>query len=429
MDSTIGLQPAKPDETNPEPNGSDAESLWEEARKKVQLACNLLLQLPLQWGALLQGINPKRYLAEVTGISPSRIAKGALDQLRPSRVARAVEHSHRVTRERAIDGGWSESEFDEALASAPRLSDGLQSQLGVMFHVGSRWDGSVLEDTTSLAVALEEFVVQLRNAAKADVWHDARRAALVFLQTKAWQESHSALQLTGLETADCWQELYFFLDRLLMDALEGVFVTLDAEWGAQYFHSLQPQPVLLWLSPELDLDSEGKLAHRNGIRRPVRKLLELTLAIAERAYSGRWPEGPPGRSAVGAILRQSDAHAGNYFDGTRKLSMKAFETWWLLLTSEMRQRFGKDAPLAAPLVLARVALLWQGYWVKEAAGRPRSFIVLDQVEYRRRWQAIRRRLSARFPGGQGAWPDWLTAQRLPSPSTGLPSSSSSGGSS
>lgn len=426
MEKAVNLQPAKLDETNPETNRSEAELLSEEARKKVQLACDLLLQLPLQWGALLQGVNPKRYLAEVTGISQSRIAEGSLDQLRPSTVARAVEHSRRVTRERAIESGWRESEFDEALASAPRLSDGLPSQLGGMFHVGFTSDGCVLEQTTNLAIALEELVVQLSNAAKADAWQDARLAALVFLQTRAWQESHSALQLTGLEAAAGWQEVHFFLDRLLMDAFEGVFVTLDAEWSAQYFHSLQPQPVLLWLSPEVHLDSQGKLARRNGIRRPIRKLLELTLAIAERAYSGRWPNRPPGRSAVGHILDQSDAHAGNYFDGTRKLSINAFETWWHRLTVETQRKFGKAKPLTAPLMLARVALLWQGFWVKEASGRPRSFIVLDEVEYRRRWQAIRRRLSARFPEGQCSWPEWLTAERLSSRSTGLPSSSSSG---
>lgn len=150
MERAINLQPAKLDETNPETNSSEAELLCEEARKKVQLAWDLILQLPLQWGALLQGVNPKRYLGEVTGISQSRIAEGSLDQLRPSTVARAVEHSHRVTRERAIESGWSESEFDEALARTPRLSDGLPSQLGGMFHVGSKSDGCVLEETTSL---------------------------------------------------------------------------------------------------------------------------------------------------------------------------------------------------------------------------------------------------------------------------------------
>jgi hypothetical protein len=399
------------------------------ARSEVQRMCGLLLQLPVQWGALLQGVNPKTHLAEVTGISKSRIAEGALNELRPSTVARAAEYSKSIARERAIRLGWSESEFDEALSSAPRLSDGLYSQLGGMFHVGSKSDAVELEETTRLAVALEELVVQLSNAAAADAWHDARNVALAFLSTEVWQESGSVLQLTGLETAEGWDELHFLLDRLLMDAFEGLFVTLDAEWGAQYFRSLQPQPVLLWLSPEVDLDSEGKLARRNGIRRPIRKLLELTLAITERAYSGRWPDGPPGRSAVGDILEQSDANAGNYFDGTRKLSMKSFETWWLMLTAEMRRKFGKAEQLAAPFMLARVALLWQSYWVKAAAGKARSIIVLDQDEYRRRWHAMRRRLATRFPEGQGDWPDWLTAQLSSSPSTGSPLPPSSGRSS
>lgn len=429
MDRASKLPPAKLSEASPEPNGSDAESLCEEARKKVQQGCNLLLQLPLQWGALLQGINPKRYLAEVTGISKSRIAEGSLDELRPSTVARAVEHSHRVTRERAIEGGWSESEFDEALTSAPRLSDGLPSQLGGMFHVGSRSDAVVLEETTRLAVALEELVIQLSNAAAADAWHEARNAALSFLRTEVWQESSSALQLSGLATAEGWQELHLQVDSLLMDALNGLFVTLDAEWGAQYFAGLRPQPVLLWLAPSLTFNAERKLPRRNGIGRPLRKLFELTFAISERGHSGRWPDKPPGRSAVAAILEQSDAHAGNYFDGTRNLTLRGFEAWWLRLTADMRSKFHRAEQVAAPVMLARVALLWQNYWVKAESGKLRSIILLDKDEYRRRWRAVRRRLSTRFPEGQGDWPDWLTAQLSSSPSTGSPSPPSSGRSS
>ena len=429
MDRASNLPPAKLCKDSPEPNGNGAESLCEEARKKVQRGCALLLQLPLQWDALLLGINPKSHLAEVTGISKSRIAVGSLDELRPSTVARAVEHSHRVIRERAIEGGWSASEFDEALSGAPRLSDGLHSQLGGMFHFGSKSDAIDLEETTRLAVALDELVVQLGNASAADAWHDARKVALAFLGTEVWQESGSALQLTGLATAEGWHELQLLLDRLLMDALGGLFVTLDAEWGAQSFRSLQPQPVLLWLSPEVDRDSEGKLARRNGIRRPIRKLLELTHAIAERAHSGRWPDGPPGRSAVGNILEQSDAHAGNYFDGSRKLTLRGFEAWWLRLTADMRSKFHRAEPMAAPMMLARVALLWQNYWVKTESGRLRSVILVDKNDYQRRWRAVRRRLSTRFPEGRGDWPDWLTAQLSSSPSTGSPSPSSSGRSS
>jgi hypothetical protein len=399
------------------------------ARSEVQRICGLLLQLPLQWGASLEGINPKAHLAKVTGISKSRIAEGSLDRLRPSRLKRAEDHSLRVARERAVEAGWTDKEFDQMVASAPQLSDGLPSQLGGLFHMWSMADGVPLEETTRQAIALEDFVVHLNVAASNDAWRDAQQAALDFLRSDEDPWPGAAHSRADWEAADSWQEIRRLADRLLMDGFEGLFVTLDAEWGAHYFAGLRPQPVLLGLAPHVALDADMKLPRRNGIRRPVRKLFELTFVIAERGYSGRWPDDPPGRSAVAAILEQSDAHAGNYFDGTRNLTLRTFEAWWLKLTADMRNRFGRTEQMAAPVMLARVALLWQNYWVKTESGKLRSIILLDRDEYRRRWQAMRRRLSTRFPEGQGDWPDWFTAQLSSAPSTGLPSPPSSGRSS
>lgn len=156
-----------------------------------------------------------------------------------------------------------------------------------------------------------------------------------------------------------------------------------------------------------------------------RRLLS-SIRFAHRRHSRRDSASPPTPHDP-FILEQSDAHVGNYFDGTRKLSLNSFETWWLKLTSEMCVRYNVSEQMTCPVMLARVALLWQGYWVKTHAGKPSSIIVLDQARYRRRWQAVRRRLSAKFPEGQGDWPDWLTAQ--PSSSSGSSSPGASGRSS
>lgn len=391
------------------PAGDDADAEVA-AMTEVRRTCDLLLQLPIQWGALLEGINPKTHLANVTGLSKSRIAEGSLDQLRSATVARAGQRSLSLARGRALESGVSEREFDELVASAPRLADGLPSHLGGMFHFWASADEVDLTETIAQAAALEGVAAQLHAAAAAGDWAAARRAAQDFLRSNAPQEVDLLIPESVWMQAEGWKPIRPLLDRVLMNAYATLLVILDAEWGAQYFKSLRPQPVLPWLAPEVALDADGALSRRNGIRRPVRKLLELSFVIAERRYSGRWPSGVPGRSEVGAILEQSDAHVGNYFDGTRKLTWKAFDTWWLKLTASMRQRFGHDDQMAAPTMLARVALLWQGYWVKEAVGEPRSIIVLDQSDYRRRWQAIRRQLSARFPEGQGDWPVWFTAQ-------------------
>jgi len=390
--------------------------------------CGLLLQLPLQWGALLEGINPKVHLANVAGISKSRLAVGALDRLRPSTLRRAEVHSQRLARERAIGAGWTAEEFEQAVATVPQLSDGLPSKLGELFHFWSKEDGVTLEETIRQAIALEDFVVHLNAAASDGAFRGAQQAALGFLRFDLDPAPGPVHSQAEWEEAESWQTVQRLADRLLMYAIEGLFVTLDAEWGAQYLAGLRSYPVLLGVSPDVTLNTEMKLQRRNGIRRPVRKLFELTFVIAERGHSGRWPDGPPGRSAVAAILEQSDSHAGNYFDGTRALTLRAFEVWWLRLTAHMRGKFERTEQMAAPMMLARVALLWQDYWIKTESGKPRSVIVLDKDEYQRRWQAIRRRLFARIPEGQGTWPDWVKAQ-LSSPSAGSSPPASSGRSS
>lgn len=382
----------------------------EVAQSAIRKACELILQLPFQWAALLDGINPKTFLANVTGISKSRVAEGSLDQLRPSSLRRAEEHSRRLARERALEAGFSEGEFDDLLASQPRLDIGLLSSWGGLFHFWSNSDGVDMTETIVCAVALEGFAVELHAATEGGDWMAARRVALKFLGSGAYQSFDLGVPRSSWETAEGWGQLHPLLDRVLMAAYETLFATLDAEWGAQYFGSLLPQPVLLWLAPEVDLCADGKLSRRNGIRRPVRKLLELSFVLAERAHSRTWPSKAPGRGELGKALELADAHVGNYFDGTRKMTLKAFGTWWQMMTNAMAQRFRKDLDMPAPMMLARVGLLWQGYWVKEDAGKLRAVILLDQADHRRRWQAIRRRLSAKYPEGQGDWPAWLTAQ-------------------
>lgn len=390
---------------------ASADAVSEElARSEVQRMCGLLLQLPLQWGALLEGVNPKVHLANVTGISKSRIAEGVLDRLRPSTLRRAKDHSQRLAHERAIKAGWTDREFDQMVASAPQLSDGLPSQLGGLFHFWSKADGVTLEETIRQAIALEDFVVHLSAAASDGARRGAQQAALGFLRLDPDPAPGPVDSQAEWEAAESWQAVQRLADRLLMYAIEGLFVTLDAEWGAQYFAGLRSHPIFLGVSPDVTLNTEMKLKRRNGIRRPVRKLFELTFVIAERGHTGQWPEGPPGRSAVAAILEQSDANAGNYFDGTRTLTLRAFEVWWLRLTAHMRGKYERTEQMAAPVMLARVALLWQNYWIKTESGKPRSVILIDKDEYQRRWQAMRRRLSARIPEGQGTWPDWVTAQ-------------------
>ena len=118
--------------------------------------------------------------------------------------------------------------------------------------------------------------------------------------------------------ASTWSEIL----PVFKDAVElwlfDFFAAMDAEWGRLYFGSMKPVPYFLWVAPMTDLPlGRGKVdlkSRRNIVYLPVRRLLQLSHVLMQRAYRKAWPSRPVGRSLLAIDTDQTEALIGSYFD-------------------------------------------------------------------------------------------------------------------
>ena len=381
-----------------------------------QLVVSLAL-LQFLWIVELEGVCTKTLLAEMTGLSKSRIAQGNLDAIRPSTQARMEQTALQWARERAESRGWSSEDFEKLTSESPRLADGSPALWAQMPHAFQNGDAYKLPMTIELALAVDTLFRDLLRAVEADAPSQFGELALEFsgraeVPLSARNDDTAAVRQEWEDAKD-WLTIRRLADDYLLSVYLQLFTALDAEWGAQYFGIFEPQPIFLFLSPRLHPDfdvAKGRIPKRNPVYRPARRLLEFTHAIARRGYGDAWPARPAGRSQIGKIFDLQDSLVGNYFDGTRRFSMNDFETWWLKLCGEMNAYWPRKDSMASPAVLAKVAILWQRALVVTDGGKFRSVVILDHDGYRHRWRSHRCRLLNKYPPGQQKWPDWLLRQ-------------------
>lgn len=67
-------------------------------------------EAPLHLLAAQEGKAVRAWLSEWTGLSPARISKGNLDQLRQSTLDRVEEHGRKKIKK---DAGWSDDEIED----------------------------------------------------------------------------------------------------------------------------------------------------------------------------------------------------------------------------------------------------------------------------------------------------------------------------
>lgn len=385
-------------------------------RDRLAETCTRVLELPLHWQSCLTGQSAAVVLHELTGISKSRIAEGGFDRLRPITMDKARAHNHERTEQEAQKFGWPDSVWQHLQGEAWMLPDGTPAHLARLFAIAGEVDRISLGMTARAALNWEGFAVEILRACQGEQlelgWRLCQDFCAQWAPGGLTDDTDLLPAHQQLNDAGDWDTLAQVVDRVMQLAYVNFFALLDAEWGAQVFKTPRPVPLFLWLAPTIDWESEGlRPKTRNGIRRPVRKLLELTYALACKYYEGAWPPKAPGRSDVAKVLEVFDHHAGNYFDGTRQMRLPAFEAWWeQLCRSKRPMGFTKIDP-ASPDMLARVALLWQHDLVHTKADVTQHVILLDQGLYRSRWKHHRQGLSVTSVDGAEEWPGWLTASQ------------------
>jgi hypothetical protein len=185
------------------------------------------------------------------------------------------------------------------------------------------------------------------------------------------------------------------------------FAALDAEFGLNYFSRFESRPLFLLVMPKLnakvDLGSRDSIPKQNFIYQPNRRLLELSHALMVWGKDQSWPSKPVGRKELGEALGLDGQYIGNYFDGTRNMHAKSFESYWM----KMCQTVAVCEPFYAPMPLLLAAIFWQRTITRYSNDKLKSFILPDKEKYTRFWNWHHQRWGSQLNKGTVGWPTWL----------------------
>lgn len=365
--------------------------------------------IPISLVAASLGREVRPFIAEVTGLSQARISQGNLDRLRTSTVAKMSEHAAEWAAEQGSRNGLPAEELKRRRSNIPSCSDGETGSFSSWVH-GYQDEAVSLPRTVSAAMEVDELLLTMSTYATVNNLSG-------FVQALQEFQGRSLLHVPGASLTDetpiaDWKSALTFTDTALLGVLWSLYAHLDAEWGSQYFKFMEPVPVFLLVAPLLNLPLGDKPTvgrSRNLVDRPVRRLLELSHALAYRTFRTTWPSEPVGRSDLGKILLEASEHVGNYFDGTRKLTTKVYQQYWHLLCNEYsHKRLSHDELPPSPMVAASVALGWQKLLLNTTNEKKLlSFVVPDVGSYRTHWNHYRQTLGVEQAAHTEQWPEWL----------------------
>ena len=393
-----------------------------EGRTLVSRCLQAMMQLPAVYSAAAMKLSVSSAISEMSGVSKSHIANGGLGRLKPKKQEAVRETARERGLALAQKKGWSREEYDQVQSSAPRLVNDDVASWASWIHVIQNSEHAPLPLVTALALERDEFIDFLARAFDAnepETFCGAVAELIVEEQTEHPEDAnHDLLYQWGALTT--WEGIAKPFADLTQFLLIDFLAALDSEWGARYFAPMEPQPVFLWVAPRLNPDwKEGQTKTRNQVYRPIRRLLEFTYAIVERAYLDTWPDAVPGRKTVAEAVGLSDYLVGNLFDGTRKLGFEEFESFWESMCRQPRLQRKRIGLASLPNVLVLVALSWNETLVRTGSGmRLKSATLLDEADYRGRWKFYRELWATQLGPIQPAdkesdrWPGWLTSQTI-----------------
>lgn len=398
-------------------------------RDAVRQKLEALEIVPLANIGLIQGKTWRPFFTEITGLSAGRIAQGNLENIRPSTLKRVQENVTSWAYEQGKKRGWTPEDCSAQMAAVPKKLDGKVGSWASWIKSMEIQDVMHLPLTIALALKADELLQSLIDACnhddierfKRDVCTHQEGSNQASLMGSLGPASKQLTQDAKWDAISDWNGLSEILSKRLEYVLLDIYSGLDAEWGNQYFPTTHPLPFFLWIAPRInenwDIQS-GPVPSKNLIHRPVRRLLELSFAVAHKHYRKRWPSAPVGRSELGKALLLSDAHVGNYFDGTRKLTLSAYSTYWQAMCRHLSSAHDKSGnDLICPTPLAVMAITWQETLIENTSeNKLKSFTLLGEEDYKRRWECHRRKWAILSPSIEVDWPVWLLNQSVSSDS-------------
>lgn len=373
-------------------------------------------------GILLPGMkmNYNTFLRDLGGLSAGRVAQGNFDQLRPS----TWEKVHKNTQEWALGRikakGWSEEEGREMIQSRPVCSKGREAGFAGLLHCMQRPDGLQLPLSIGFGLAVDELLHSLQAALAADDCMMFGDHVVQFLEQQKWSELESlgdkqfdaAVQEWMLATT--WDAILPLADKFLQEALSSFLAAADLEWGNFYFSGFIDTPVLPLVAPKpadgLQLGEKLK-PKQQLLRRPVRRLFELSATLIYRKYFKAWPEHRPTVQQLAAWMHEDEEVVYNYLDGSKLLTIDDFRVRWDEMHRWIALEAKQDEPeqIGAPNLLLLFAIGWQATLIQRGENKKiKSFIYFGD-EIQRHWNMYRKRWSSHLQRAEETleWPVWL----------------------
>jgi hypothetical protein len=395
----------------------------ENARQKSVVLLDALLCLPLILVSAIKGKKLRPMLAEMTGLSETRIARGNLDRLSAAAKRRVALYARAQAIEEGRRNGLSSEESESRISLSEELSNDpweLFAWLLMYCEADKIPYGRIVGRSHGRTV------LSLFEAAKGEHFEAFRSGLRPELIEEILVRGEHAGQIqleryqAAFESATTWECLFPLLSIATEVWLLDFLSAMDAEWGLLFFGRIRPAPYFLWVAPmtPISIDSESVIkTRRNLLHLPARRLLQFSHALMVGKFRGAWPAKPAGRALLGLDTDRPEALIGNYFDGTKILRVADYLQMW----NEMYQRLsGKtsdaDCP-PEPMAMLHVALLWQRLLVETESGmKLKSFTILNEKLYQALWRSHLSQLVGQPSSDVYDWPDFLVNQSL-SPSS------------
>jgi len=363
------------------------------------------------------GMNFTTYMREVGGLSAGRVAQGNFENLRPSSWAKVHKNSQDWGLRHIKKQGWTEEEGREMFENMPVCSDGREASFAGLLHAMQRPDGLQLPLSIGLGLAIDELLHSLQAALEADDCMLFTHRVIQFLEQQKWSE----LEVLGgkqfyavvqeWRVATTWDAIQPLADKLLWEALHSFFAAADVEWGNFYFSGFIDSPSLPLVAPKrvegLNLDEKLK-PKQSLLRRPVRRLFELSATLIYRQYFKAWPECRPTVQQLAAWMNEDEEVVYNYLDGSKLLTFDDFRTRW----EAMFRWIAPNDPLeqiSEPNLLVLFAIGWQATLIKRGKNKAIKSFVYFADEIPRHWKMYRKRWDSQLQRAEETleWPVWL----------------------
>lgn len=374
--------------------------------------------MPLHGLAEVDGKSLRTVLHELTGLSPARIAKGKLDSLRTSTQTKIKRHLQDWMAEQAKGQPELLASMQTRVATAPTTATGNYANWAGWVHMFEHLPELPLSRSKQIALVVDELLEALLKASISGeviayrqvlLDHFERYGSPIRLDDEPLQPlKGDTSELTGL---DNWQDAGKLTGKLIDNLYLDMLTALDVEWCGVAFGQTRVPPLFPLVMArvkdglELGVVPESK---KNLFIRPTRRLLVFMHALLHKRYRYKWPAKEASPKVLAAALGLGASDLSNYFDGTRKLTLKKVRNYWVALCtyfSKGQARLQNMPPLPEPLIW--LALHWQQILVND---KERSIILLDTEIYLDFWKRRHDLWLGQAKAKAIEWPRWLTGQ-------------------